>query len=53
LLNGDWFMSEPDNYKLMDLVIAIDNLAEEIRKISKNLNELIELEKLERNDEQD
>jgi len=46
-------MSEPDNYKLMDLVIAIDNLAEEIRKISKNLNELIELEKLERNDEQD
>jgi hypothetical protein len=46
-------MSEPDNYKLMDLVIAIDNLAEEIRKISKNLSELIELEKLERNDEQD
>jgi hypothetical protein len=46
-------MSEPDNYKLMDLVIAIDNLAEEIRKISKNLGDIIELEKLERNDEQD
>lgn len=45
-------MSEPDNYSLMDLVIAIDNLSEEIRKISKRLGDIIELEEMETDDEQ-